>query len=403
MKMSFIQSNRMMYSIAFVWCLFIFLIVVRSEPVDYNIRGTIKPGWEFVRNLFRENFVKDRDLGASVAAYHQGSLAFELGGGWFDQSRTKPYDVETLQLVFSTSKGLVAAAVALAVQRGLLDYSALVTRYWPEYGRNGKENTTVADIMSHRAGLPNISTPFEQFLNWTAMIHTLEQMTPLWSPGSAHGYHAFTYGWLAGELIRRVDPKKRSLGQFIREEMSDPINFEFFIGLPINQEYRVSPLELSENIKQNITESNIELVASFNDPRTHRAEIPGANGIATASSIARLYSALNTDLDGGKFKRLLNEDILKLATRSNTPEGEIDQVMQLKVSFGMGFLLFHDIFPEFGPDTFGHDGFGGSIGFCAPTKNFSFAYVMNRLEGASTDGYPRIAPMLKKIAEFLNR
>ncbi|CAF4638824.1 unnamed protein product, partial [Rotaria sp. Silwood2] len=101
-------------------------------PVDYNIRGTIKPGWEFVRNLFRENFVQDRDLGASVAAYYQGSLAFELGGGWFDQSRTKPYDVETLQLVFSTSKGLVAAAVALAVQRGLLDYSALVTRYWPE-------------------------------------------------------------------------------------------------------------------------------------------------------------------------------------------------------------------------------------------------------------------------------
>ncbi|CAF4598684.1 unnamed protein product [Rotaria sp. Silwood2] len=185
--------------------------------------------------------------------------------------------------------------------------------------------------------------------------------------------------------------------------MSDPINFEFFIGLPLNQEHRVSPVELSKNIKQNINESNIELVALFNDPRTHRAEIPAANGIATASSIARLYSALNTDLDGGKFKRLLNEDILKLATRSNTPEGEIDLVMQLKVSFGMGFLLFHDIFPEFGLDTFGHDGFGGSIGFCAPTKNFSFAYVVNRLEGASADGYPRIAPMLKKIAEFLNQ
>ncbi|CAF4174372.1 unnamed protein product [Rotaria sp. Silwood2] len=159
----------MRYSVVSFWCLFIFSTVVHSESVDYNIRGTIKP-----------------------AAYYQGSLAFELGGGWFDQSRTQLYDVETLQLVFSTSKGLVAAAVALAVQRGLLDYSALVTRYWPEYGQNGKENTTVADIMSHRAGLPYISTPFEQFLNWTAMIHTLEQMTPLWSPGPAHGYHAYT-------------------------------------------------------------------------------------------------------------------------------------------------------------------------------------------------------------------
>lgn len=314
------------------------------------------PGWEFVRDLFRENFVQDRDLGASVAAYHQGSLVFELGGGWFDQSQTKPYDVETLQLVFSTSKGLVAAAVALAVQRGLLDYSTPVVRYWPEYGQNGKENTTVADIMSHRAGLPYTEEPFEQFWNWTAMIHTLERMTPLWSPGSAYGYHAFTYGWLAGELIRRVDPKKRSVGQFIREEISEPLNFEFFIGLPTNQEYRVSPLELSESLERNISKSNRELVASFNDPRTYRAEIPAANGIGTASSIARLYAALNTDLDGGKFKRLLDEKTLNLATRASTSEGEVDLVTQLKVRFGMGFLLFHDIFPDFGSDTFGHDG-----------------------------------------------
>ncbi|CAF3961134.1 unnamed protein product [Rotaria sordida] len=346
----------MMCSVTFVWCLFILSIVVRSDPVDYNIRGTIKPGWEFVRDLFRENFVQDRDLGASVAAYYQGSLAFELGGGWFDQSRTKPYDIDTLQLVFSTSKGFVAAAVALAVQRGLLDYSALVTRYWPEYGQNGKENTTVADIMSHRAGLPDISEPFEQFLNWTAMIRTLEQMAPLWPPGSAHGYHALTYGWLAGELIRRVDPKKRSLAE----------------------------------------------IDSFNEPRTHRAEIPAANGIATAWSIARLYSALNTDLDDGKYKRILNEDILKLATRSNTPEDEIDLVLEEKSSFGMGFSLFHDALSDFGPGIFGHGGFGGSIGFCVPAKNFSFAYVMNRLDISSAEDYPRIAPMLKKIAEFLN-
>ncbi|CAF1455177.1 unnamed protein product [Rotaria sp. Silwood1] len=346
----------MMRLVTFVWFLFLLSIVVRSEPIDYNIRGTIKPGWEFVRDLFRDNFVQDQDLGASVAGYYQGSLAFELGGGWFDQSRTKPYDVDTLQLVFSTSKGLVAAAVALAVQRGLLDYSALVTRYWPEYGQNGKENTTVADILSHRAGLPDTSEPFEQFLNWTVMIHILEQMTPLWSPGSAHGYHALTYGWLAGELIRRVDPKKRSLGRFIQDEISNPIILDLFIGLPENQEYRVSPLELSENSKLNFNESLITFVDSFNDPRTHRAEIPAANGIATAWSIARFYSALIGDLDGGKHKRILNEDTLKLATRSNTPEGELDLVMQIKSSFGMGFFLYHDDFPEFGPGTFGHGG-----------------------------------------------
>ncbi|CAF4815003.1 unnamed protein product [Rotaria sp. Silwood1] len=393
----------MMRLVTFVWFLFLLSIVVRSEPIDYNIRGTIKPGWEFVRDLFRDNFVQDQDLGASVAGYYQGSLAFELGGGWFDQSRTKPYDVDTLQLVFSTSKGLVAAAVALAVQRGLLDYSALVTRYWPEYGQNGKENTTVADILSHRAGLPDTSEPFEQFLNWTVMIHILEQMTPLWSPGSAHGYHALTYGWLAGELIRRVDPKKRSLGRFIQEEISNPIILDLFIGLPENQEYRVSPLELSENSKLNFNESLITFVDSFNDPRTHRAEIPAANGIATAWSIARFYSALIGDLDDGKHKRILNEDTLKLATRSNTPEGELDLVLQIKSSFGMGFVLYHDDFPEFGPGTFGHGGFGGSLGLCVPSKNFSFAYTMNRLKIPPADNDQRLGTMLKKIAEFLNQ
>ncbi|CAF3172728.1 unnamed protein product [Rotaria sp. Silwood2] len=346
----------MMRWITFLWSLFLLLIVVRSQPIEHNVRGTIKPGWEFVQDLFRDNFVQDRDLGASVAAYYQGSLAFQLGGGWFDQSRTKPYDTDTLQLVFSTSKGLVAAAVALAVQRGILDYSALVTRYWPEYGQNRKENTTVADIMSHRAGLPDTSEPLEQFLNWTAMIHTLEQMAPSWPPGSAHGYHAWTYGWLAGELIRRADPKNRSLGQFIAEEISNPISIEFFIGLPVNLEYRVSPLELSENSKQNANESVIAIVDSFNDPLAHRAEIPAGNGIATAWSVARLYAALIGDLDGGKYKRILNEDTLKLATRSNTPEGELDLVAQIANSFGMGFLLYHDVFPEFGPGTFGHGG-----------------------------------------------
>ncbi|CAF5069440.1 unnamed protein product, partial [Rotaria sp. Silwood1] len=146
---------------------------------------------------------QERDLGASIAVYYQGKLVVDLWGGWFDQARTKPYDNDTLQLVFSTSKGLVAVAVALCVQQGLLDYPALVTKYWPEYGQNGKENTTVADILSHRAGLPNAPPYFEEYLNWTGMIHTLEQQHPLWPPGTTHGYHGLTYGWLAGELVRR--------------------------------------------------------------------------------------------------------------------------------------------------------------------------------------------------------
>ncbi|CAF0996420.1 unnamed protein product [Rotaria sordida] len=345
----------------------------------------------------------DRDLGASVAVYYQGKLAFELCGGWFDQSRTKPYDDNTLQVVFSTTKGLVATAVALAAQRGYIDYSAFVTHYWPEYGQNGKENTTVADILSHRAGLPDISSPLEQYLNWTAMIEELEEKAPVWPPGSAHGYHSLTYGWLAGELIRRVDPKKRSLGQFIQEEISNPLMLEFYIGLPSEHEHRVSPVELSRNSRESLNESTINLLNLFNEPRAHHAEIPAGNGITNSRSLARLYSSLIDDLDDGKYKRVLNENILKLVTKSNTPKNEIDLVFQTPTTFGMGFTLFDDIFPEFGPGVFGHTGAGGSIGFAVPSKNLSFAFVMNRLDTSTIYVDIRIKSMLTKIAALFSK
>ncbi|CAF1562417.1 unnamed protein product [Rotaria magnacalcarata] len=377
--------------------------VISDETTDYNIHGTITPGWNFVLDLFKDNFIHDRDLGASVAVYHQGRLAFELWGGWFDQSKTQPYDNNTLQLVFSSTKGLVAVAVAIGVQRGYLDYSALVTRYWPKYGQNGKENTTVADILSHRAGLPDTSSPLEQYLNWTAMTKELEEQTPTWPPGSAHGYHALTYGWLAGELVRRADPKKRSLGQFIQEEISNPLSLEFYIGLPIELEHRVSPIELSEKSRESLNESNIALISMFNKPSAHQAEIPAGNGITNARSLARLYSSLISDLDNGKYKPILNDNILKLVTKSNTPTNEIDQVYQVPTTFGMGFVLFDDIFPEFGSGTFGHTGAGGSIGFAVPSKNLSFAFVMNRLDTTTLYVDIRIKSMVAKIAEWIGK
>ncbi|CAF1210527.1 unnamed protein product [Adineta ricciae] len=387
--------------------LLIFILVVSTisytKTIDYNIRGTIEPGWEFIYDLFQDNFVEHRDIGASVAVYHQGELVVGLSGGWFDQSQTKPYDENTLQLVFSTTKGVVAAAVALAVQRGLLNYSALVTDYWPEYGQNGKENTTVSDILSHRAGLPDITVPLEEYLNWTAIIHTLEQKSPSWAPGSAHSYHSLTYGWLAGELIRRVDSKKRSLGQFVQDEISTLSNLEFYIGLPSTEEYRVSPHEFSQ-LSQYLNDESLNTVFDyFNDARLHQAEVPGGNGISNAWSIARLYSLLIGDVDNGKYKRILNEDILKLATKLNTPDGELDLLLQTQSSFGMGFMLFDKTYPELGPGSFGHLGAGGSVGLAAPLYNFSFAYVMNRMVGTVLDANKRFEPMLTKIVDILNK
>jgi len=402
----------------------IFLISAVCSQHDhnhYNIDGTTANGWEFVRDLFEENFVEERDLGASLAIYHQGKLVVDLSGGWFDRSFTKPYDNNTLQLVFSTTKGLVAITAALCVEKGLLDYSELVTKYWPEYGQNGKENTTVADILSHRAGLPVESGPPEQILNWTAMVQSLEQQQPLWTPGTAHSYHALTYGWLAGELIRRVDPKKRTLGQFIQDEIANQIGIEFYVGLPSEEDYRVSPLTLSLENLRTLNDSMQSLYYFYNDPRLRQAEIPAANGITNARSLAKLYASLIMNLDDGKQKRLLNETILKQATKSNTPKGELDFRANVSSSFGMGFLLLDQAFPFFESEIFGHpgkyfqgifsficffyynSGAGGSIGFAIPSKNLSFGYVINQLDFDTTDGtYPRLQTILEKIAKKIS-
>ena len=173
--------------------IYILVLLLLVGVCQGEIGGTTAEGWQFIRRLFQENFDEERDLGASVAVYHQGRLVVDLWGGVFDRACQQSYDDTTLQLVFSTTKGLVAVAAALCVQRGYLDYSALVTKYWPEYGQNGKENTTVADILSHRAGLPYDSVTFEDYLNWTTMIRSLEQQRPLWPPGSTHGYRAFPW------------------------------------------------------------------------------------------------------------------------------------------------------------------------------------------------------------------
>ncbi|CAF3967155.1 unnamed protein product, partial [Rotaria sp. Silwood1] len=233
------------------------IIALRCKEVSniYNIIGTIEnDDWQFVRNLFQQNFIDGLDLGASLAIYHNGKLVVDLCGGWFDQEKTKSYTNDTLELILSTSKGIVAIAVALCVQNGLIDCNERVTKYWPEYGQNGKEETTVADIMSHSAGLPDLVGSFtlEEALNWTIVVDTLEKQKPLWKPGTRHVYHRFTFGWLAGEIIRRVDRKNRTFGQFIQDEIIKQTKTEFYIGLPSEYEYRVSPF-IKKNSNSSIT------------------------------------------------------------------------------------------------------------------------------------------------------
>ena len=327
-----------------------------SLPSITTFAASLPSAGSSCENYSKTTFVRGRDTGASIAAYHQGKLVFDLSGGWFDQAQTIPYNNNTLQLVYSASKGVVAAAVALCVQQGLLDYSALVTKYWPEFGQNGKQNTTVEDIVSHRAGLPDSAMPFERYLDWTEMTRSLEQQRPVWPPGSAQGYHGLSYGWLAGELVRRVDPKKRTFGKLIHDEIATRLDAELYIGLPEAKESRVSPL-VFQNIQNFLGESMSHIYGVFNEERAHQAEIPGANCITNARSMAKMYASLIGDVNGQPGSRLLREDILRQAVKkSKGPANEIDLTVKFPFPFAMGFMLYDQTYPSLGSSVFGHTG-----------------------------------------------
>jgi CubicO group peptidase (beta-lactamase class C family) len=356
----------------------------------------VVPGWETVRDAFVEGFNNGEEHGAQVAVYHRGECVVDVVGGWKDKEHTQPYGEDALQVVFSTTKGIASLAVAMCVEEGLLDYSATVATYWPEFAAKGKENITVAQLLSHRAGLYTVDGPItlEEALHWDTVTQRLANTAPRFDVNSTHGYHAITFGWLAGELVRRVTGK--SLGTFVRDHITSPLDADFFIGLPEELEPRVARL-LAHPIPKfppDIARIMMERSApgtkgaealglngafgpgAFNKPEVHRAEIPGANGIGNARSLARIYAATVGEVDG---VRLIGEDVRRQATTSNTPAGEMDVVLISETVFAMGFMLHCDRSLFSGEGAFGHNGAGGSVSFADPHRNMGFSYVMNTM------------------------
>lgn len=377
-----------------------------SETVA--VGGFVAPGWESVRAAFAANFATSEEVGAGVSVYHRGAKVVDLWGGTFDAEATVPYDEHTLQLVFSTTKGITAIAVAMCVDRGLLDYSAKVVDYWPEFAAHGKTDATVAQLLSHQCGLYTVDAPttLDEALDWDTVTSRLADTAPRWPIGTSHGYHALTYGWLAGELVRRVDPTHRSLGTFVREEIVDPLGVELWIGLPEALEPRVSPmiaaeqptdpalvemlkqfmgpgtpagdaLSLSGALSPTETEGGIG-TSLFNTRAVHAAEIPAANGISNARSLARVYAATFASIDG---VRLISESTLDVARTTVTPDGEPDACLMMNTTFGMGFMTNGPFTPYAGPGSYGHPGAGGSVAFAQPERELAFAYVMNQMAG----------------------
>jgi CubicO group peptidase (beta-lactamase class C family) len=361
-----------------------------------EIRGHTAPGWDAVADALRASVDAAEDTGASVAVYHRGVPVVDITAGAFSRDGGV-YDDQTLQLVFSTTKGITAIAVAMCVERGLLDYDATVATYWPEFAAAGKEDATVAQLLSHQLGLISVDgLTLEQALDWDTITSRLAAEAPDWPIGTGHGYHALTYGWLAGELVRRVDG--RSLGTFVADEIVKPLGVDLWIGLPESEEPRVSPLiqdpppeDIDPAVKAMVeavlgpdTRGGRALSLSgafgmggtFNRRDVHAAEIPAANCITNAAALAKVYAATLGPVDG---VQLIEADVRDRARTKITPDGENDLCLMMPTTFGMGFMV-HGLFtPYAGPGSYGHPGAGGSVAFAQPERELAFAYVMNTM------------------------
>jgi CubicO group peptidase (beta-lactamase class C family) len=359
-----------------------------------TIDGHCEPRFTAVREAFFENFKKHGDVGASVCVYLDGQRVVDCWGGHADPTRTRPWTADTVVSVASTTKGMVALCAHMLAERGKLDLDAPVARYWPEFAQAGKGEIPVRWLLSHRAGLPAIrrTLPTEALLDWSTMTAALAESEPWWTPGRRHGYHAITYGHLVGEVIRRVDG--RTVGEFLRQEVTGPLRADFFIGVPESEDARAAtvlpPAPVSEpTIWDTILADPQSMVGRtfLNPPRSadlvntrawRAAEVPAANGHTSARGVARVYAALarGGELDG---VRLLAPATVEGAIAEQSAGR--DEILGLPTRFATGFMLgmrggIFDCGP--GRRSFGHPGRGGSIGFADPDARLAFGYVTNQ-------------------------
>ena len=361
-----------------------------------EIYGECDPQFSKVKETFEKLHQEDREIGSCFAVYKDGKPLVDLWGGFQDEDRTKPWQKDNLVTVYSTTKGVAAFCIALAMEKGLLKYEEKVSTYWPEFANNGKEDITVGMLMSHQAGICSPETRnVDEYYNQNLMAKKLAGMTPIWEPGTASGYHSMTFGWLTSELILRVTGK--SLGTFFREEVGDQHEIDFFIGLPESEDHRVAelvPFDIVRN--ENSEQQKIELTEAQKSQRNsagtldihntkawRQAEIPSANGQGNAGGLAKFYSLIVPEDNSIK---LLKDDTVNQMTTMQI-EGR-DLVLAVQVRWGVGFILNkHKVI--YGPveSAFGHSGYGGSCAFGDPENKIGVSYVMNRmLDNFNADG-----------------
>ncbi|WP_200303397.1 serine hydrolase domain-containing protein [Streptomyces adelaidensis] len=386
-----------------------------------EVNGTVAEGFEPVRAVFVRNFETLGERGAAVVVYRHGRKVVDLWAGTRDVDGTDPWQPGTAQIMRSATKGVAAAVPLMLAERGELDLDAPVARYWPEFKAHGKDRVLVRHILNHRAGLPVLDHPLTpaEALDPRRGPEAVAAQAPAWEPGTAHGYHPLTYGWLLDELVRRVTGQ--GAGEWIASEIAGPLGLDLWLGLPetvaaMDRVGRAGRLEsapdpsggLRVRAKRAVTEAYDDpdsltrrafaAITPFpdqNDPAYRASALPATNGIVTADALARFYAALIGEVEG---VRLITPTTME-AARTEESAGP-DRVLVINTRFGLGHMLHGSASPLLAPGSFGHPGRGGPLGFADPDSGTAFAYITNGYRKTVTAD-PRAQALVSALRQTL--
>jgi CubicO group peptidase (beta-lactamase class C family) len=384
--------------------------------VDAEIHGSCASKFAGVRDAFERNFTHGDEVGAAVAVWVDGDLVVNLWGGWADAARARRWRQNTLTTVLSGTKGLSATCIHQLADRGELDLQAPVAHYWPEFGQAGKEAITLAMVMSHRSGVigPNTRMPWEDVADWDFVCEHLAAAEPRWEPGAAQGYHMTTFGFIVGEVFRRVTG--RTIGQYLRTEIAEPLGADVHIGLSAAEQRRCAervnkphardlladahapsdPVSLKDHSKAGLSISMgfapDDELGSHDLELWRRLEFPGTNGQVSALGLATFYNALAQE-------KLLSREHMDLV-RVCQGGLDTDLVLGPRVAdhgWGLGYMLNQRCVNGPNPRIFGHGGLGGSFGFVDLEHRIGYAYVANRFDATKANADPRSLALSNEV------
>jgi len=388
-----------------------------------TVEGYVSRGYEEVREAFADNFAHRQELGGACCAYRRGEKVVDLWGGIRNQETGEPWERDTMVIVYSATKGLAAMTMAMAHSRGWLDYEERVSRYWPEFAQQGKESITIRQLLAHQAGLFALDQPIDRGLitDLDRLAVVLARQKPAWEPGTRQAYHGITLGFYEGEILRRLDPQHRSLGQFFQDEIASPLGLDVYIRLPesipnsrlatiarpgmmemlrgFGPRFMLEAMNRHSNINRALQGSDLP-----HDERrvyARQLEVPSGGAVGTARAIAHAYSVFAT---GGGELGLRPETLAMLAAPAIPPtRGFYDECLKGDgVQFSLGFMKSSAVWPFGGARSFGSPGSGGSLGFADPEPGIAYAYVTSQM-GTALTGDPRDLALRESLYSALRK